>query len=243
MEGNGLFVLDPFLEVPSYKIRYLAEKYEVQDLISNFRDDTLMSGKMDFLVDVSFESPGEDKLLSTLNGQIILKGKDLTLYGVELDKLIRKFERSQNFNLVDLGAVMFAGPAGLALTKGSAYANILVTSYGETSYIKEMVSDWEINNGIINLRDLAFSTRENRVAAKGWVNMVTDSLDITIALVDKKGCSIIEQSLYGSVREPERSQIKFLATILAPVTNLVETILGADCKVFYEGRIPHPAKK
>ncbi len=165
------------------------------------------------------------------------------MYGVELDKLIHNFERSQNFNLVDLGAVMFAGPAGLALTKGGAYAGILAANYGETSFITEMVSDWKIINGKINLRDLAFSTRENRVAAKGWVNITSDSLDITIALVDKKGCSIIEQSLYGSFDEPERSQIKFLATILAPVTNLVETILGADCKMFYEGRIPHPAKK
>ena len=202
-----------------------------------------MMGKMDFMLNVSLEVPEGQELISGLNGQVVLKGKDLTLYGIELDKLIRKFERSQNFNLVDLGAVMFAGPAGLAITKGGAYANILVSSYGETSRVKELMSNWEIENGRIILNDLAFSTEENRVAATGWIDLASDSLDITIAVVDANGCSIIDQRMYGSIDEPEKSQIRFLETIIAPLTNLFQAALGSNCEVFYEGSVAHPEKK
>ncbi len=146
-------MLDPFSEVPSYKINYRVDQYEVKDLMSNFMEDTLMTGKMDFMLDVSLEVPEGQELISGLNGQVVLKGKDLKLYGIELDKLIRKFERSQNFNLVDLGAVMFAGPAGLAITKGGAYANILVSSYGETSRVRELMSNWDIENAAASCSD------------------------------------------------------------------------------------------
>jgi len=211
--------------------------------MSNFMEDTLMTGKMDFMLDVSLEVPEGQKVISGLNGQVVLKGNDLMLYGIELDKLIRKFERSQNFNLVDLGAVMFAGPAGLAITKGGAYANILVSSYGETSSVRELMSNWEIENGRIILNDLAFSTEENRVAAKGWIDLARDSLDITFAVVDENGCSIIDQRMHGSMKEPEKSQIRFLETIIAPLTNLFRAALSSDCEVFYEGSVAYPVKK
>ncbi len=57
------------------------------------------------------------------------------------------------------------------------------------------MSDVEIRDGNIILKDLAFSTDENRVEAKGWIDLGRDSLDVTFAVVDANGCSIIEQRL------------------------------------------------
>jgi len=39
------------------------------------------------------------------------------LYRFDIDALIPKYERSQNFNLVEAGAFFLAGPFGPALTK------------------------------------------------------------------------------------------------------------------------------
>ncbi len=239
-EGAGLYVLDPFSEQPNYKIKYHVDQYNVKDLMSNFIKDTLLIGKMDFMVDVELNTPEEGNILAGLNGQIQLKGQDLILYGIELDKLIRKFERSQTFNLVDLGAVMFLGPAGLALSKGGSYANIIVSDYSENSPVTNLISELKIKDGRIMLNDLAFSTEENRVAARGWIDPGKDSIDIIFAVVDKNGCSIIDQRLYGSVREPEKSGVRFLETIIAPVTNLLQAALGKNCEPFYEGSVPHP---
>jgi AsmA protein len=241
-EGRGTYVLDPFSEPPNYRIKYMVEQYDVNDLMSNFMDDSLILGKMDLMIDANLVIPENQKVLKGLNGEISLSGKDLTLYGIELDKLIRRFERSQNFNLVDLGAVMFMGPVGLAVSKGGSYANIIVADYSANSRIRELKSQLLIENGRILLKDLAFSTQENRVAAKGWIDLPVDSLDATIAVVDKNGCSIIEQRVYGTSKEPQKSRIRFLETIIAPVTNLLQAAVGKDCEVFYKGSVAHPDK-
>ncbi len=238
--GKGEYILAPFAEVPYYKIKYDVKQFEVNEMLTNFLSDTVISGTMDFYMDISMEGETSDDILSSLNGELILYGEDLILYGIDLDGIIKKFKRSQNFNLVDLGAVMFAGPVGLALTKGGAYASILVDNYGESSPVREIVSDWEFKNGNVLLRDVAFSTNDSRVAAKGWLDFPKDSLDISFAVIDKKGCNIIGQNLYGTIKDPEKSNIKVIATLLAPVTNLLELALGIDCDPFYEGRIKHP---
>jgi len=46
-----------------------------------------------------------------------LNGENLMLYRFDIDALIPKYERSQNFNLVEAGAFFLAGPFGPALTK------------------------------------------------------------------------------------------------------------------------------
>ena len=239
--GKGEYVFAPFEEIPHYEIRFDMEKIKVTEVMQAFLTDTVISGAVDFHLDAVSEGREMAEILSNLNGELVIYGKDLTLYGIDLDGVIKKFKRSQNFNLVDLGAVMFAGPAGLALTKGGAYASLLVIDYGETSPVKEIISDWELRNGKILLRDVAFSTQETRVAAKGWLDIPNDSLDISFAVLDKKGCNVIGQDLYGSIRHPDRSRINIISTLLAPVTNLLELTMGIECKPFYEGRIKHPS--
>jgi len=240
--GSGAYTLAPFAELPHYKLIYEVDGFEASELLAALKTDTVLSGTMDILIDLSMEGRDKEALLNSLEGYLSLYGRDLLLYGIDLDEVIKKFRRSQHFNLVDLGAVMFAGPAGLALTKGGSYAAMLVTNFGDTSHVTEMVSDWEFKEGTILLRDVAFATEESRVAAKGWLDFQKDSLDISFAVLDKKGCNVIGQDLYGSTGNPEKSRIQLISTLLAPVTNLLDLTLGIDCEPFYEGRIKHPEK-
>ena len=238
--GQGEYTIAPFQEIPYYQVQFEMNEFEADDLMSAFRSDTLIVGTMNLKLDIKTEGREREEILESINGEVLIYGEDLTLYGVDLDGIIKQFKRSQNFNLVDVGAVMFAGPAGLALTKGGAYASMLVIDYEETSPVSQIVSDWEIQNGTIVLRDVAFATRESRVAAKGWLDFQRDSLDISFAVIDQKGCNVIGQDLYGNLRAPEKSRLKIISTLLAPVTNLLDLTLGIDCEPFYEGRIKHP---
>jgi AsmA protein len=240
--GQGEYTIAPFGEFPYYRVKLEMEELDVNDLMSTFRSDTLIAGTMDLKLDITTKGREMEEILEGINGELVLYGEDLTLYGIDLDGMIKQFKRSQNFNLVDVGAVMFAGPAGLALTKGGAYASMLVIDHGESSPVSEIISDWEFQNGTIMLRDVAFATRESRVAAKGWLDFRKDSLDISFAVIDKKGCNVIGQDLYGSIKAPEKSKIRIIPTLLAPVTNLLELTLGIDCEPFYLGRISHPEK-
>lgn len=73
--------------------------------------------------------------------------------------------------------------------------------------------------------------------------MSTDSLDITIGVLNDKGCAIFNQRIYGNADQPEYSKVKFLKTLLAPVTNVVKGALGVKCDVFYDGIVTHPEKQ
>ena len=54
-----------------------------------------------------------------------MHGDNLVLDIGDLDKEFSRYESTQNFNLVDVGAFFLAGPIGLALTKGYDYSRIL----------------------------------------------------------------------------------------------------------------------
>ena len=209
-------------------------------MLKTFLEDTVLTGKMNFSMDITMSGNQWNSLVSKLNGDIHLTGKDLIMYGVDTDELLEKFKRSQKFTLIDVGAVLLAGPVGLAVTKGTDYASMIVLNSGEETLVTNLVSDWSVQDGKLIMQDVAFTTKKNRIAADGWLNFAADSLELTIALLNKNGCSIFSQDLYGSFGEPETGDIKVVGTILAPVTNLLDDVFGSDCDVFYEGVVKHP---
>jgi hypothetical protein len=42
------------------------------------------------------------------------------------------------------------------------------------------------------------------------------------------------------MNSPTFGKVKVVGTVLAPVTNLVDDMLGNDCEVFYSGSVKHP---
>ncbi|MCW8804452.1 MAG: AsmA-like C-terminal region-containing protein [Ignavibacteriaceae bacterium] len=239
-KGKAYVVLSPFSNDPSYHINYTVDKFYAEEMLETFLLDTMVTGPLSLSMDVNSKGFDWDNVVKNMKGSINLSGKDLIFYGMDADKLIEKFKRSQSFNLVDLGAVLLAGPVGIAVTKGSDYASILITNSGESSQITNMVSNWKIANGVLNIQDAAFATRMNRIATKGLIDFSQDSLNLTIALLNKYGCSVFSQDIYGNLNSPTMGKLKVVSTILSPITNLVDDILGIDCDVFYDGTVKHP---
>ncbi|UCH66436.1 MAG: hypothetical protein JSW63_04725, partial [Ignavibacterium sp.] len=169
-KARGVYTLKPFDEIPFYRFEISIDQFSSAGLLDAFLEDTVMTGKMDFSMDISMAGNHWDHLVSNLNGEILLHGKNITMYGVDTDKLLEKFKRSQSFNLVDVGAVVLAGPVGLAVTKGTDFASIIVSNPGEETLITNLVSDWSISNGKFTIEDIAFTTEKNRLAAKGWLD-------------------------------------------------------------------------
>ena len=162
------------------------------------------------------------------------------LYGLDVDKVLKRIKRSQNFTLIDVGAVLLAGPVGLAVTKGSDLAVLIASNPGEVSNITKLVSNWDIQNGKLIMNDVAFATNKNRIAANGFVDIVEEKLDITIAVLNTDGSSKISQNVQGSIENPQFGEIKVLQSILAPVTNLFNSMLRIQSEIFYDGSVKHP---
>jgi hypothetical protein len=239
-KGNSFWKLKPFSDIPEYHIKYDVPEFYIEEMLSIFLEDTVVTGSLSLHADISSKGSDWETLRNNTFGNINLSGKNLIFYGLDTDKLVEKFKRSQSFNLIDLGAVLLAGPVGIAVSKGSDYANIFLVDSGESSKITRLISNWEISNRNYTIRDAAFTTTKNRIAAQGFINLSKESLDLTIALLNKNGCSIFSQRAYGDLNSPTFSRVRVLQMILAPVTNLINDIFGNDCDVFYDGTIKHP---
>ncbi len=241
--GKSKLVIKPFAEIPGFSIRYDVSRFYAEEMLETFLEDTIMTGQCNLMIDLNSSGKDWTSIVRNMNGEIYLRGKDLIFYGVEADEIIEKYKRSQSFNLLDLGAVMLAGPVGIAVTKGSDFASIFILNTGKSSRINNFISNWKIEKGNLVAEDVAFSTNKNRIASNGFINFPDDSLSITFALLNKYGCSIFNQSINGDLNSPTLSKVKVVGTILAPVTNLVDDIFGTDCDVFYSGAIAHPKDK
>lgn len=241
-KGKSYVELSPFSDLPSYHINFNVNKFFAEEMLESFLLDTMITGPLSLSMDVESQGSNWVAIVSNMKGSINLSGKNLIFYGMDADKVIDKFKRSQNFNLVDLGAVLLAGPVGIAVTKGSDFATLLIANPGESSKITNLVSNWELKNGDFMIKDAAFTTTKNRIAATGSINFSKNNLNLTIALLNKYGCSVFSQNIFGNLDSPTLGKVKVVGTLFAPVTNLVDDILGNDCDVFYNGSVKHPIK-
>lgn len=130
-----------------------------------------------------------------------------------------------------------AGPCpATSLTKGFDFARILEGSGGSTP-IRVLVSKWQVEHGVAHAMDVAMATRENRVALSGRFD------DVTVALIDVKGCSKVQQKIHGPFMQPEVEQPNVLATLAGPTARLLKRakkLLGGKCEVFYVGSVAPP---
>jgi hypothetical protein len=241
-EEKGRLVIQPFAEPPEYHVDYTIQEFPIEEFMSAFYSQPILTGNVNLHLNLDFKGEEKQTIISQINGKIDVNGKNLTLHGINIDEFINNFRRSQQFNLLDLGAVALAGPAGILFSKGSDYAMILASRSGEKTTISQVSSLWNVEDGKISIEDVAFATLENRMAAKGWMDMKSDSLDVTVAIVDVNGCSMINQNIYGHSKDPQFSQVKILKTLFAPVTKLLNNITATECETFYEGRVEHPEK-
>ncbi|MCD4735637.1 MAG: hypothetical protein K8R53_06305 [Bacteroidales bacterium] len=242
-EGKGIYKLSPFEDTPTYEVKYSIDQFQVKEFLSNLLSDTILVGKMDLDMNVVLSESDDGNIFSNIDGYINISGENLTLHGIDIDKVLEKYKRSQKFNLTDLGAVAIAGPFGLLLTKGSDFARLALGNIGETTPITNFISTWDMVKGNMILKDVAFSTEKNLIAGKGSIDLATDSLDVTIAVLDKNGCSILSQTDFGTLENPQQSELKIVSTVFGPITNIFDGALGKDCEVFYNGKLSHTSEK
>jgi AsmA protein len=242
-KGNAIITATPFTEIPSFRIIYNDISFRAEKMLSAFKEDQVVNGPLELSFNISSTGSEWKTIVRNMNGTIKLSGEGLVLNGFDADEIIENFKRSQNFNLVDLGAVLLAGPVGIAVTKGSDFARILVFNSGKFTNINKLVSNWTVNNGVFEIQDAAFRTNINRIALTGSIGFANQNIDLTIALLNKYGCSIFSQQVYGNLDAPTLGKVKVVGTLLAPVTNLVDDVTGKDCDVFYIGSVEHPINK
>ncbi len=144
---------------------------------------------------------------------------------------------------MDVGAFFFAGPLGLVVTKGYNFASISRESGGR-SEIRTLVSDWKVERGVAHAQDVAMATNENRIALRGGLDFVDYEFDdVTMAVIDAKGCARVQQKIRGTFRNPVVEKPSLLQSLAGPALRLLKKgsdLLGGQCEVFYAGSVVAP---
>lgn len=114
--GSGSVRADFSDAVPVYQVRYTLLQFPIEEFFKTLSQQKVAAGRMDFSAELTMRGKTVHELQRSLNGHISLRGSNLTLIGSDLDRDLSRFESSQNFNLVDVGAIFIAGPLGLVVT-------------------------------------------------------------------------------------------------------------------------------
>jgi AsmA protein len=241
--GSGTVSADFTGSVPIYQVRYRLMKFRLEEFFRNLSPKSIGEGSMDFSATLSLRGNTTDALLRAVEGVASLRGDNFKLAIGDLDEKLSRYESSQSFNLIDVGAFFFVGPLGLVVTKGYNFARIFQGTEGTTT-IRTLVSEWQVEHGVAQAKDVAMATQKNRVALKGGLDFVSGRYDeVTMAVVDAKGCAKVQQKVHGPFMNPVVETPSVVGTLTGPTRKLVgqvKRLFGAKCDVFYAGSVAPP---
>jgi hypothetical protein len=246
--GKGSVHVDVTGASPQYRVITSLNRFRIEKLIQATSSGKIpqksMEGTVNLSADLKATGRSADEVKRSLNGDVSLNGDNLTLYSIDIDTLIPKYERSQNFNLVDVGAYFLVGPFGPVITKGYNFGSVYEESRGGKGIISKLVSIWKVENGIAGATDVALATKKYRIAMKGGLNFNDDRFeDVTVAVLDKRGCAVYSQKMHGPFRKAQIEKVSMLKSITGSVSNSLKDawkFIGGECAVFYSGSVAQP---
>jgi uncharacterized protein involved in outer membrane biogenesis len=229
---------------PVHALELELADFRVERYIDTFQEEKGAEGSLTFTAKLNFSGTTPTEMVASLAGQSELSGTELLLHGWDLDDQLTRYESTQRFNLVDMAAFFVAGPIGLAVTRGYGFASLFRANDEQTN-IQELFSKWAVENGTARARDVALSTAENRLALAGGLNFVTMRFeDLRVAVIDTRGCAVVEQRVQGEFRDPMIEPPNFLVTLAGPLIDIVkrgiDLFTESDCDPFYTGRVEQP---
>lgn len=230
--------------VPRCQIRCSLPRFRIEEFLETLSPERAAVGPMDFSASLSMQGTTLREMVQTSTGEASLRGDGLVLEGHDLDRELSRFKSSQNFNLVDVGAVFFAGPLGLGVTRGYSFSS-LFRGAGGRSRIRTLRSNWSVERGVARAKDVAMATSKNRIALQGGLDFVHGRFaDVTVAAIDANGCARVRQVIHGPFANPTVDKPNVFQSLAGPVIKVYKMARhlfpAGHCEVFYSGSVAAP---
>ena len=212
--------------------------------LGSFLADSIIQGGINFKLHLESKGTSSNQIISEAIGSAAVEGRDIRINGFDLDEILANYKKSQNFRLTDVGAYMLVGPLGPLVTKGHDFAKLAKINPDDSTTIRQLYSSWEIDNQILKTKDVAFTTDRSRIAFDGSINLSDLTIPgFTVAVVDARGCSLMDQTISGSFSDPELGELNVVGTLFGAVINIFKVAASNECTPVYEGLVVHPPKK
>ena len=244
--GEGSVWVNLSVSTPLVQVRYSLTGFGIGNLFAaSSRKRAFLEGKVDLSANLFMKGGSPDALAGTMTGDISWKGKDLTVLDFDPDVLLSVSGEKKGVSLAQMGTLLLPGPPLTAAARGlSTLDNAVGTDRGE-GLVRTLISTWTVKNGAFEAKDVALATTGNRVALKGGIDLPGEQFDeITLALVDDRGCPLAGQTIEGPFRLPRIALATFAKTIEPdgeiPIAQSKEPAPQEGCEVFYTGAVPPP---
>jgi len=237
-------------------------KISIEELIPNLKlesfgkevfDKDILKGTVNAKVNLSFIGADEMSVKKSVKGTVLFDGQNVGVQGYDIDKIVKSYNALKSGDLKKTGASFLSSALDNA-TKGKGAFDDLK---GGTTAIERLHVKIDIAKRVATLSDVAIATLNNRVAVKGSINIVDESLQgVKVAILDKKGCATYSQGISGSLSNPKgkslASKDEVSAEQVQEVVNMVSSFFGKkkekkvekksneNCKPFYTGVVKHP---
>ncbi len=249
--AKGTFSADLTKQFPNIQFNYKVKQIQIERFLNGLKvkGGENIEGIFDLTSDAAVRFRDNKALLESIEGSVSLRSRKLLIHNLDVDKILKKYEKSQNFGLLDIGSFFVLGPFGPLLTKAYDHAATIQSLGKGKSRVTRLVSDWKISNGVASTEDVAFSTEMNRVAVKGKIDIQKQTFNnLKIAIIDNSGCMKYVQTVNGRFSKPEIKKTSFVVgSIVRPIASLLKKgkqfITRSKCKVFYNGKVIHPVAK
>ena len=247
-KGEGDSRIDMAAATWGYKKDFKLSKFSFEKLTESFGQKKSIGGEGNMVLAVTAHGREMNQIMGSLNGSFSIKGDNLILYTMDLDKKLMALESPGKFTLNSLSSLDLSTVVGLDSLLGAGAA---ANTKGEQGVIKKMVSDWTIRNGVADATDVAIATQKHRIAVKGKLNLVSERYEnLVLAVIDEKGCSKFKQTLNGPFKKPKIDTKEALQSAVTAVSGLFglkvpqlqnkPTQQEAKCDNFYSGSVQPP---
>jgi uncharacterized protein involved in outer membrane biogenesis len=228
--GEGSVWVNLSVATPLVQVRYSITGFDIGSLFAaSGRKRGILEGKVDHSANLFMKGGTPDALARTMTGDISWKGSDLTVPDFDPDVLLSASGKKKYFSLAQMRTFLLPGPPFPAAARGLSVPDNATGTDGGEGPVRTLVSTWTAKNGVF----------------RGRIDLPGGRFDdITVALVDDRGCPLAGQTIRGPFRLPRIA----LATAAKPkkpdgekpVAKSKEPAPEEGCEVFYAGSVPPP---
>ena len=243
--GEGSMWVQLAESIPLVQAQYSLKGFRVEQLFAGFgRTRGVLTGTADLSANLFMKGEQPNDFAGTVTGDVSWTGNDLASLDFDPDAILLAAGEEKRIPFARMAALLLPGPLFTTAAGELSGRDILKNAEGKGT-VRALASAWTVENGVFEAKDVAFATKKHRIALTGKIDLPGERFgDVTVALVDDRGCALTGQTIRGPFRlfrvtaapvSPRKAPPGEI-----PMGKSNETIPRKECEAFYAGSVPPP---